>query len=232
MCSARYLEENVVVEWRRAYINYRGLKKVIKRVEARRKARISRDLSRFSTRSSSNKSFASTLEGIRKRANVKGIGWTTDDEDADASLYATGRQGQSYGARGRGAGLTDDDEEDVTLPRVTLEGTGLALASYDDDGRKGKGSGSDTTRVSSGESGFQTSHARKDDSDIEANALAVPFQRIASSETQKAGPPTKEPPPFAASDSKPKKAKKDKKKCEYVRYAQLFIHAQSPFCAP
>jgi len=26
--SARYLEDNAVVEWRKAYINYRGLKKL------------------------------------------------------------------------------------------------------------------------------------------------------------------------------------------------------------
>ncbi|WFD42121.1 Xenotropic and polytropic retrovirus receptor 1 [Malassezia psittaci] len=41
--SARYLEENAVDEWRKAYIDYRGLKKLIKRVDAHYKARMAQE---------------------------------------------------------------------------------------------------------------------------------------------------------------------------------------------
>ncbi|WFC98037.1 Xenotropic and polytropic retrovirus receptor 1 [Malassezia yamatoensis] len=43
MKFARYLEENAVDEWRKAYIDYRGLKKLIKRVDAHYKARMAEE---------------------------------------------------------------------------------------------------------------------------------------------------------------------------------------------
>ena len=39
MKFARYLEENAVDEWRKAYLNYAGLKKLIKRVKQHYDAR-------------------------------------------------------------------------------------------------------------------------------------------------------------------------------------------------
>ncbi|WFD35657.1 Xenotropic and polytropic retrovirus receptor 1 [Malassezia cuniculi] len=44
MKFGRYLEENAADEWRRAYINYRGLKKLIKRVDAHYRARTDREI--------------------------------------------------------------------------------------------------------------------------------------------------------------------------------------------
>lgn len=208
------MEENVVVEWRRAYINYRGLKKVIKRVDARRTARISRDLSRSPSKSSSKRALGTTFDGIRRRASGRNDGNDGDDND---HYISTSRKRRNYGGTGRGAGLTDDEEED-TLPRVTLDGTGLALASTDDMRRKGGIAMSDITKVSSGEDGNankQTSHT-KQDSDIEANALPAPESRSGSDFTQTSGgkPNIEEPHSSDELNAKPKKGKKAKRKGE------------------
>ncbi|KDN39317.1 SPX-domain-containing protein [Tilletiaria anomala UBC 951] len=71
MRFARYLEENAQPEWSRAYLQYRSLKKLIKRVDARHRARLARS-NALSRQNSNNSSigFASArnvTEGLRRR---------------------------------------------------------------------------------------------------------------------------------------------------------------------
>lgn len=133
LCSARYLEENAVVEWRKAYINYRGLKRVIKLVAARRKARLSLDLSPQSSRISS-RIIASTIEGLRRRPLTKS-GSNAGSEGTNDSAYVSQLRNrrQSFGENGSGDGLMEEDQSS-NLPQVTLKGTGLNLASNAKDG--------------------------------------------------------------------------------------------------
>lgn len=97
MKFARYLEENAVDEWRKAYLNYAGLKKLIKRVKQHYDAR---KTGRVPVSESSSHPAARLLRG-------------------GPSYLARGqRTVPKYGALG-------DPEEQDPLPSVTLDGTGL-----------------------------------------------------------------------------------------------------------
>lgn len=136
MKFARYLEENVVVEWRRAYINYRGLKKLIKRVDQRYKARISLELNKTPSHSSSLKTLSSAVDGLRKRQ--RRVSGASGGEASDTPIWSPTDQGSTLEAGGQRADTKqnntsnnrrvefEDDHED-RYPKVSLDGTGLRL---------------------------------------------------------------------------------------------------------
>lgn len=97
MKFARYLEENVVDEWRKAYLNYAGLKKLIKRVKAHYDAR---QTGTVPVSEPSSHPAARLLRG------------------STSYLTRGQRTVPQYGALG-------DPETQEPLPRVTLDGTGL-----------------------------------------------------------------------------------------------------------
>lgn len=170
----------MVVEWRKVYINYRGLKKLIKKVDARHKARLSKDLSRHNSRSSSKRILYSSLQGLRKRPSPRSNQGSDFERTNDSAFLTSHMQGADYGGMGKGAGLATDeheDDEDDSLPTVNLNGTGLALVSSDYD-FKTDSAASEITKVSSGEEGSGSSGIkqpeRTEDVDIEASALSVP----------------------------------------------------------
>lgn len=155
------------MEWRKAYINYRGLKKLIKRVDERHKARLSQDLARWSSKSSSSRSkIVSTFEGLRRRPSMRGGGGEEEGSVLDSHRLASAHHGPSYG------GVDDENQRPDSFPPVSLVGTGLALASLDDDYVRAS-TLSDATKVSSGEEGTAMPKGTKHD-DVEASALAMP----------------------------------------------------------
>lgn len=195
--SARYLEENVVVEWRKVYINYRGLKKLIKNVDARRKVRLNRELARQPSKSSSTRrALTSTMSGLRPRSSYRDTG---DDSGILSSGFSVG---PNYGGMGNGAGLAEEVEEDP-LPAVSLKGTGLSLLSVDSDFVRTSAE-SEMTKVSSGEEGSGSSgfkpHKRANQ-DVEANAMPRSTSNGQNGTSD--------------SGKKAKKAKKPDKKGEY-----------------
>lgn len=112
------------MEWQRAYINYRGLKKVIKRVDARYKARTSLELSRERSGSSSGAGSSrqwakTTVEGLRKRQRK------ASNESAVANSEAALFENGYAECRNK-------------LPEVTLSGTGLHLYGHEQDGSDSK----------------------------------------------------------------------------------------------
>lgn len=78
LTSARYLEENSVDEWRRAYINYRGLKKLIKRIDTHYRARTGREEVEQDTTSNNGSRFRLPLLG-RWRSNVSNYGSISEE---------------------------------------------------------------------------------------------------------------------------------------------------------
>ncbi|MCO5589729.1 hypothetical protein L7F22_043697 [Adiantum nelumboides] len=130
MKFARYLEENVVVEWRKAYINYRGLKKLIKRVDQRYKARVSLELNKTSSHSSSLKTLSSAVDGLRRRQRrLSGA----SGEASDTPIWSPTDQSNTLeiGGQNNASSNTrrvefEDDHED-RYPQVSLDGTGLRI---------------------------------------------------------------------------------------------------------
>ncbi|SPO47232.1 related to putative phosphate transporter 1 [Moesziomyces antarcticus] len=111
MKFARYLDENTVPEWRKVYIQYRGLKKLIKRVAAHREARIryEAELGIARTQSSSTAVGPGSFGGgaaadpaLRRRTPASASPGAVDPQPAAAL---------------------------PSLPPVTLQGTGLRLSS-------------------------------------------------------------------------------------------------------
>lgn len=137
MKFARYLEENVVVEWRKAYINYRGLKKLIKRVDQRYKARISLELSKTSSsHSTSLKSLSQAVDGLRKRQRrLSGASGEASDTpiwsptDQSNTLETGNHRSNSKQQNNTSDGRRVEFEEDAQdkYPQVSLEGTGLRI---------------------------------------------------------------------------------------------------------
>lgn len=103
--SARYLEENAVDEWRRAYINYRGLKKLIKRVAEHRAAR------EACAQTEASSSGVHTVQSSASRLLAR----------RKSHFFLGGaRQDGGYGA-------TQRCEGQPQVPEVSLKGTGLGL---------------------------------------------------------------------------------------------------------
>lgn len=93
-------------EWRRAYINYRGLKKLIKRVAEHRAVREA--LEQSEAQSSGAHSVQNSATRLLARSKTR--------------LFLRGsRQDGGYGATSQHQG------DALTVPNVTLKGTGLRL---------------------------------------------------------------------------------------------------------
>ncbi|SPO28825.1 related to putative phosphate transporter 1 [Ustilago trichophora] len=126
MKFARYLDENTVPEWRKVYIQYRGLKKLIKRVAEHREARIryETELGLARTHSSSTAVAPSTPSAdpfVRRRTHATP---TTIDQEAQSSLASS----SGYLRRNDYGGTSAPAPALPPLPVVTLAGTGLRLS--------------------------------------------------------------------------------------------------------
>lgn len=210
--SARYLEENVVVEWRKAYINYRGLKKVIKLVNARHKARVSKDLSRQPSRSSSRNLIVSTFGHIRRRSSIRRLNSGREDDLNDSSHLSGGTEGgQSYGGTGNGDGLVEEETDRFdSLPQVSLQGTGLALASLDHDANKRAAPATtEDADVAQKDSAVEPRSKGRPEPDVEADAM--PISNPPHSPTISNGQSVKELLPKTSEESEETKKKKKKK---------------------
>lgn len=188
--SARYLEENVVVEWRRAYINYRGLKKLIKRVDARYKQRRTLELRRLQSHSSSSgslRTWSATLDGLRKRQR-KISGAVSDGETSHDALFSRKDRGErdddaADGHVGHSAISAQSSSSaecapgSAHLPPVTLDGTGLSLAWHEDDRTKAAGdsdaSGAESNTTKTAVAPDADEPCSSADIDVEAGAPAV-----------------------------------------------------------
>lgn len=128
MKFARYLDENTVPEWRKVYIQYRGLKKLIKRVAEHREARLrlEAELGINSSHSSSTTiaATASSADPYIRRRNVAGH-FSGLDQEAQSTLASSSgfKRRIDYG------GTTAPAPSLSTLPPVSLQGTGLRLSS-------------------------------------------------------------------------------------------------------
>lgn len=194
-----------MVEWRRAYINYRGLKKVIKRVDARHKARLSSDLARFPSKSSSSRrALVSTFEGLRRRPSTRGI-----EEHEEEEIFDPGRlsaANRNYGGVENGTARDYD-----SLPPVTLNGTGLALVSIDHEAIRAS-TGSDATKFVSEEE-ENGAVKNKADIDVESRALPIPTN-LSNVKKEKTGYRQNEQ--NGSMKERPKKKKKAKKTSEWT----------------
>ncbi|EPQ26342.1 uncharacterized protein PFL1_05990 [Pseudozyma flocculosa PF-1] len=159
MKFARYLEENTVPEWKKVYIEYRGLKKLIKRVAEHRQARLQyeqhlglhdNDNDQHHGYSASGTSTSHRdADALRRRnnnSNSPGSGADYSSND-DATLAPPhpgtslansdgSKQRSDYGGVARrsdaAANVGDDAAPSgVRLPPVSLVGTNLRLAGSD-----------------------------------------------------------------------------------------------------
>ncbi|KAN0062004.1 Xenotropic and polytropic retrovirus receptor 1 [Thecaphora frezii] len=138
MKFARYLEENTVPEWKKVYIQYRGLKKLIKRVAEHRQARLAYE-AQLANASAQQTPAASSLGSneseLRRRnapqsaATTAGADNATHDSHQGSSLARS--QGNRYPTNY--GGTSTDNPPAIQLPPVRLNGTGLCLAGDDPD---------------------------------------------------------------------------------------------------
>lgn len=147
--SAQYLDRNAVEEWRKAYINYKGLKKLIKRVEEHHRQRLlilaslespgSDRLSLPSPRANASKKPQETIVELRERVKVA----------------QTGLAG-GYGATGRSEDLAASPPPPHELRPVLLDGTGLKISQAVKD-RLSAGKKAGNTRTRQGVTAADTS---------------------------------------------------------------------------
>lgn len=121
MKFARYLDENTVPEWKKVYIQYRGLKKLIKRVAEHREARLRYEEELGITRTRSSDAPRSPAETFMRRRNPASQEQSSQRPLASSSGYVRSRD---YGGTN-----APPPPKMPPLPVVTLQGTGLRLSS-------------------------------------------------------------------------------------------------------
>ncbi|SPC61882.1 related to putative phosphate transporter 1 [Ustilago sp. UG-2017b] len=123
MKFARYLGENTVPEWKKVYIQYRGLKKLIKRVAEHREARLRLEaehgLARAPSGSSSTAVAGSSANAARRRRVA------ASNQEAQHTLASS----PGYLQRNDYGGTHGPAPALPELPPVSLAGTGLRLSS-------------------------------------------------------------------------------------------------------
>lgn len=133
--SAQYLDRNAVEEWRKAYINYKGLKKLIKRVEEHHRQRLL-ILASLDSSGSDRLSLGPPRAKTNKKQQLESI--TELRERVKAAQ--TGLSG-GYGSTGRSEDLAASPPPPHDLRPVLLDGTGLKISQAVKDrlsaGRKG-----------------------------------------------------------------------------------------------
>ncbi|GAC98206.1 hypothetical protein PHSY_005795 [Pseudozyma hubeiensis SY62] len=165
MKFARYLDENTVPEWRKVYIQYRGLKKLIKRVAEHREARLrlqaELDIPHAHSSSTAIAGSASSPDPYIRRRIPAGASSTNSDREAQSTLASSSgyKQRTDYG------GTNGPAPSLPQLPPVTLQGTGLRLSS---DSPSYDGS----------------TPPRDPDSDLEAQAVTRPSAPAAHTSSQ------------------------------------------------
>ncbi|KAE8220597.1 hypothetical protein CF319_g5901 [Tilletia indica] len=167
MKFARYLEDASVPEWRRSYVNYSGLKKLIKRVSEHRTQRLSLDL----TKTTSKTLTRPNLTAIGSAASVLRRRLSNSAENGSSGFFAP--QGPTYGAAGSGrpsAQHTHDEDIEANrrLRAISLEGTGLSI----DENHLPKTHGSEGTIDTESAPTRQnaSSHIHSEQKDLTANA--------------------------------------------------------------
>ncbi|EST09069.1 EXS, C-terminal [Kalmanozyma brasiliensis GHG001] len=128
MKFARYLDENTVPEWRKVYIEYRGLKKLIKRVAEHREARLRLEAEQnlAGHQSSSTAVAPATPSGsadpfLRRRNPAA----NHLDHEAQTTLASSA----GYTQRNDYGGTRTPAAPQPSIPPVSLQGTGLRLSS-------------------------------------------------------------------------------------------------------
>lgn len=152
--SARYLEEQSVPEWKRAYLNYRGMKKLIKRVQQRREKRLTLELERKSSKASNSSSinWNQSVGNIRRRGTALSSSFRRNTGDGDLDVETEINRNQDGPNYRTFVGSNDRGDDEITrvqfdtgdveareddLPKVSLNGTGLKLLSDDQFGDQG-----------------------------------------------------------------------------------------------
>ncbi|TKY89062.1 hypothetical protein EX895_001593 [Sporisorium graminicola] len=127
MKFARYLDENTVPEWRKVYIQYRGLKKLIKRVAEHYEARLRLEAELGLTRSHSSSTAvtpsAAPSDPLLRRRNAAAHASNLDHE-AQSTLASS----PGYIRRTDYGGTHVASPSLPSLPPVSLQGTGLRLS--------------------------------------------------------------------------------------------------------
>ncbi|SJX64382.1 related to putative phosphate transporter 1 [Sporisorium reilianum f. sp. reilianum] len=129
MKFARYLDENTVPEWRKVYIQYRGLKKLIKRVAEHYEARLRMEAELGITRSHSSSTTAvapstGSLDPLIRRRIL-----AVPESDADREAQSTLASSSGYTKRTDYGGTHAAAPPLPSLPPISLQGTGLRLSS-------------------------------------------------------------------------------------------------------
>ncbi|CAO1616290.1 unnamed protein product [Jaminaea pallidilutea] len=120
MKFAQYLDRNAVEEWRRAYINYRGLKKLIKRVAAHHRQRL---IALADGHAAGNGDLGLQYQGSSKgQRQEESFGALRD------CIKAAQEGTSTYGSTGSTVDLAAMPPPLVEIPSITLEGTGLKLS--------------------------------------------------------------------------------------------------------
>ncbi|KAK0522883.1 Xenotropic and polytropic retrovirus receptor 1 [Tilletia horrida] len=122
MKFARYLEDASVPEWRRSYVNYGGIKKLIKRVAEHRRQRLNLELAKTVSRNSGKTTptvLGSATSALRRRRS-------SNAQPGTSGFFV--HQAPTYGAAGTESQRNGVDlEANFTLEPISLEGTGLHL---------------------------------------------------------------------------------------------------------
>ncbi|CDR98684.1 hypothetical protein, partial [Sporisorium scitamineum] len=128
MKFARYLDENTVPEWRKVYIQYRGLKKLIKRVaehyEARLRLEAELGLTRSHSSSTAIAASSASSDPLLRRRNPAAQP-SKNDHEAQSTLASS----SGYTKRTDYGGTHAAAPSLPSLPPVSLQGTGLRLSS-------------------------------------------------------------------------------------------------------
>lgn len=130
MKFARYLDENTVPEWRKVYIEYRGLKKLIKRVAEHREARLRIEAEQnLAGHQSSSTAVAPATpssgagDPFIRRRNPAAVNHL--DQEAQNTLASSA----GYTQRNDYGGTRTPAPAAPSIPPVSLQGTGLRLSS-------------------------------------------------------------------------------------------------------
>lgn len=118
--SGQWLDDHAVPEWRSAYLNYKGLKKVIKRTKAHHRRRLELLAQEYGAQDAPPTSSSSSFKSKSSPESLTSL----------RSRVRSAQQGTgSYGSTSRSADLAayPRPPHEASVDPITLEGTGLRL---------------------------------------------------------------------------------------------------------